>query len=613
MKRVILLLLISLSTCWSVAQVRLASVFTDNMVIEQSTLAPIWGTAPASSKVRIIASWAPKDTVQVVVEPNGHWRAYLQTPAADMVAHTIKCNNVEIKNVMLGEVWLCSGQSNMEWNVPRGILNGKEEMAAANYPNIRFFQVPLVGASTPQNHVDASWTQCTPQTMRTVSSVGYFFGRTLHRELNNIPIGIISSAWGGANAEAWAPSEVVNSNTVLSANRVKTKSTYRPIEPGSMYNQMINPIVPFALAGVIWYQGESNRENASTYNELMSSLISSWRTNFKRTKLPFYFVQIAPFNYNENNLSASVVREQQEETANRMPQTGMVVVMDKVDDVNNIHPKDKTVVGERLAAFALAEVYKKPITDYKSPTYKSVEFSKGRAIVTLKNATAGLTIAGKKAIGMKIAGQDGVLHQAEVKIVRDSLLEVWSRDVKTPRSVRYCFDDTTRGNIMTKKGLPVAPFRSDAPKAESNYGKQIYAKSYLNQKAPNIIVEEWLTEQPDTVGKFILLDFWATWCGPCRASIPDLNEFQKKFKDNLVVIGLSDEKPDKINSMTEPKIEYTSATDTEARTKKEMKVSGIPHAILIDPQGIVRWEGFPLLYGHKLTEQIIKELIEKYK
>lgn len=458
MRKICLLLLLCVSF-GAAAQLRLAPILTDNMVMCQSTQVPVWGTAPSASKVRIVASWAPADTIVAKADPSGRWRAELKTPKADNKAHTVSFNDIVLKNVALGEVWIASGQSNMEWNVVRGILDGETHAAAANNADIRVFQVPLLGSPTPQDRLQASWSVCSPEVMRKMSAVGYFFARKLVAELG-VPIGVISTAWGGTPAEPWIPAEAVEANEKLSGKLVKQGNQWRPIEVGACYNQMIHPLVPFAVSGAIWYQGESNRENAEVYDELMTTLITSWRAKFGR-ELPFYFVQIAPFNYGAGDLLASIVREQQEQTSRRLPKTGMVVVSDRVNDVNNIHPLDKTTVGERLAAFALAEVYARDVKNYKSPTFNSVSFDKGKAYVTLNDASCGVVVEGKKAVGMKIAGADGEFVEAEVKVLPDNRLEVYSRAVKEPRAVRYAFDDTTMGNIFSTAKLPLAPFRTD--------------------------------------------------------------------------------------------------------------------------------------------------------
>lgn len=460
MKKNALLFFISLISFVSVCgQVKFAPIYTDNMVIKQNAEVPIWGSARAAENLVIIASWAPKDTIRTTASPSGRWSAVLKTPQADMVSHTIRCNGTKISNVMLGEVWLCSGQSNMEWSVNHGILNGAQEAMDATYPNIRIFNVPMLGASTPQLSMDAAWSTSTPETMRRASAVGYFFARKLHKELGGVPIGFISSAWGGTAAEPWIPIEKFDEK--MMSERCTDANPWRPVDPAETYNQMIHPLVPFTLSGAIWYQGETNRLWAKSYDAIMQALIGSWRERFRKADLPFYFVQIAPFNYNNNKDTYSAeLREAQELTAATVPCTGMVVVSDLVNDVNNIHPINKQDVGARLAAYALAEVYSKPISDYKSPTYKSISINGNIVTVSFNNPTAAIHCSGERVEGFTIAGADGKFVAAEAAIKGDKV-EVWSAEVKKPTAVRYCFDDTTLGNLKSDAALPVAPFRSD--------------------------------------------------------------------------------------------------------------------------------------------------------
>lgn len=457
MKKIAALLLIMMACLPISAQVKLAPIYTDNMVIQQNADVPIWGWATASQTITIVASWSPTDTLRVVTDSKGQWRSSIKTTAADLKPHTIKCGGVTLTNVMLGEVWLCSGQSNMEWSVNHGILNGEQEAQAAQYPEIRIYRVPRRGAETPQLSMDASWEPCAPQTMRRASAVGFFFARSLYRQLN-IPIGIISSAWGGTPAEPWVPIEKFDKQAL--DNRMNETAPWWPIEPALLYNQMIHPFVPFTLAGAIWYQGESNRLFAAHYDRLMQSLITGWREKFG-TKFPFYFVQIAPHNYNNDKDTFSAeLREAQQLTASSLEKTGMIVISDLVNDVNNIHPLNKQQVGARLAAYALAEQYGKPIKDYKSPTYKSMSIKGTRVTISFHNPSAELQCLDKQIEGFTIAGENGIFVPAEAKI-RGTEVEVWAKEVKSPTAVRYCFDDTTFGNLKSAAGLPVAPFRTD--------------------------------------------------------------------------------------------------------------------------------------------------------
>lgn len=442
------------------AQVSLPAVFTDHMVLQQKSDVPVWGWGYAGQQVRIVADWAPQDTVSVKVKPNGTWQTSLKTIGAGgpYTLTVISDREIKVNDVMLGEVWLCSGQSNMEWSAAAGLTNKDAEIAAADYPDIRFLQIPRRGSDTPQDDCNTSWTVCTPQTMPTTSAVAYFFGRKLYKE-KNVPVGLIVSAWGGTPAEVWLPKEKVMDNPVLKNNRIEAEFPWGPSFPGTLYNYMIHPVVPYKVAGTIWYQGESNHEKASIYGLLMKSLIESWRDDFGQD-MPFYFVQIAPFTYHSKENTPALLREQQEFVSKLIPNTGMVVISDLVDDVKNIHPISKQKVGLRLARMALAETYGENLTDYKSPTYKRMEIKRNKITIYFDNAESGLQCKDKKIEGLMIAGDDGNWLPAE-GVIKGNTLVVSGRKLANPKQVRYCFDDATEGNLFTKAGLPVAPFRTD--------------------------------------------------------------------------------------------------------------------------------------------------------
>lgn len=441
-------------------QVRFGAPFSSNMVVRQNSNNNIWGYARPSQSVYIVASWAAADTVVAKADNYGKWSAVITTPAADNKAHTISANDITIKNIAIGEVWLCSGQSNMEWSVNHGIKNGEQAAADATNPNIRIFQVPLHAADSRQEHLDAHWSVCSPTVMRSASAIGYFFARELNAALG-VPIGIISDAWGGTNAETWVDSRALYANKNLSGKLTDNSNEWRTGKSGAAYNAMIFPLMPFSLSGVIWYQGESNCDNAQThpeaYEELLKTLIDNWRAGFK-SELPFYLVQIAPFNYGQDNMYAATLRQQQLQIGQNISKTGVVVTNDLVEDINNIHPKDKQRVAARLAAFALAEVYGKNITDYKNPAIESIKFEKDKALLSFANTESGLVIDGKKAVGLKIAGAEGLFYPAQADVDKSGRLVVWSSKVKKPVKVSYCYDNATVGNIFSGAGLPVAPF-----------------------------------------------------------------------------------------------------------------------------------------------------------
>ena len=437
----------------------LPSVFSDNMVLQQNSDVAIWGWADPGEKIKIVASWDTKDTIKVKADNMSEWKTTIKTIGAGgpYSIQVLGNGGVELKNVMLGEVWICSGQSNMEMNVGWKIFNGEEEAAKANNPNIRIFNVQKIGAENPQQDCHATWTLCTPETMRATSAAGYFFARELQQKLN-VPVGIIVSAWGGTPAEVWIEKSRIENNPELNKNKYSQHFDWWPGTPGALYNSMIYPVIPYGIAGAIWYQGESNCGNYQIYSQLMKTLIENWRAEFKKD-FPFYFVQIAPYNYGEKGTS-QYLREQQDIAARTIPNTGMVVISDLVDNVKDIHPKDKLNVGKRLANWALAETYKQNIGAYKSPEYKSMQVEKGKVRVMFSNVLTGLKCSGKTPEKFLIAGEDQKFVPATAKI-EGSLVILSSKLVKNPVAVRFCFDSTSFPDVFSNEGLPLAPFRTD--------------------------------------------------------------------------------------------------------------------------------------------------------
>jgi sialate O-acetylesterase len=466
----VLLLFLVAGIAAKAQQLVLPSVFSDGMVLQRQSEVAVWGWAAYSdSEVRITGSWAPDDTVVVRTTGEGVWKATLRTAEAggpyilkvtnrfphrdDLRPEVVK----EFRDVMLGEVWLCSGQSNMQWTALHGIVNQEAEIAAAHYPDIRIFHLPRRIAYTPQNHCDAFWTPCTPETMKRTSAVAYFFARRL-QEAMHIPVGIIVAAWGGTGYEVWTKRELIEQNPLLNAD-VPQPSPWVPVKPGLTYNQMIHPVIPFSIAGVIWYQGSNNVDRYATYGLGIQTLINGWRSDFGK-EFPFYLVQIAPCTEEEAGDKPARLREQQEFVSRLVPKTGLVVISDLVDDIKNVHPRDKQNVGLRLANLALAETYGLPLKDFRSPLFRSMSVENGKAVISFDYAESGLMCTGTHIEGLKIAGADGQYVDAE-GVIRGDRLIVSSPEVKKPVAVTFCFDDDTQGNLFSKGGLPVAPFRTN--------------------------------------------------------------------------------------------------------------------------------------------------------
>jgi sialate O-acetylesterase len=439
------------------AQLRLPALFADNMVFQRNTEAPIWGWAYPGAEVSIRASWNDEE-VKVKASSMGTWSATLRTPdAGGPYTVTVSANSeLTITNVMVGEVWICSGQSNMEWSMSAA-ADGREDIASANVPGVRLFHAPKAGADYPQAIGEGTWKVTTPESVAGFSAVGYYFGRRLHEELG-VPIGLINVSWGGTPAEVWIPEDRVTSNPrFVEANAKQRKDPRWPSQPGVVYNAMIHPLVPAAIAGAIWYQGEGNTADPFVYKDLMQQLIEGWREAFKKD-FPFYYVQIAPFTYGEFE-SGTLIREQQVKLL-EVPKTGMVVISDHVENVKDIHPRYKKPVGERLANLALSDTYGRNDIIARSPVYKRMAIEKNRIRIWFDNVPNGLMRKGKDLTEFQIAGEDRKFVPAKARIDGNTVV-VSSREVKNPVAVRFGWPNHSIPNLFSKEGLPVSCFRTD--------------------------------------------------------------------------------------------------------------------------------------------------------
>jgi len=442
------------------AIIRLPPIMSNNMVLQQNTLATIWGWANPSERFVIISSW--KTTVDTVIAFNtGKWKATISTPAAGgPYTITIKgrMNTIVLNNVLIGEVWICSGQSNMEMS---NTQQTKDEGSNSNNDNIRFFTVAKKTAEYPQDHCEGEWVSCNEETLKRFSAAGYFFGKKLHTALN-VPVGLIQSAWSGTPVELWEPAEVINSDPAMKEAATKIRDvTYRPNKPGLIYNAMIYPIANYTIAGTIWYQGEGNTTRAHAYEKMFTGMIGAWRKQFEQD-FPFYYVQIAPYTY-ENTYEGALLMEQQTRSLS-YPKTGMVVITDLVDNVKDQHPKNKSDVGLRLANIALAETYKQniPAPVYKNPVFKKMDVKKGKINLYFDNAPNGFLVKGEgSATEFLIAGTDQKFLPAEVKVEKDKIV-VYNKQITSPLAVRFSFSNTGMSNLFNKEGLPVIPFRTDS-------------------------------------------------------------------------------------------------------------------------------------------------------
>ena len=444
------------------ATIWIPSVISDNMVLQQNSECTIWGwTDKTSEKISVTGSW--NNTTVTVKAYQGLWSMKLKTGnAGGPYTVTIKGHQtIILKNVMLGEVWLLSGQSNMRRTPMQELNNREEEIRSANYPSIRFFNVPLHKSATPQDDTPGEWEECTSETIKQFSSVGYFFGREIHQKMN-VPIGLINASWGGTPIKVWIEDSVLKSHKTLFEDVKNMRITHSwPDHPGATYNSMIYPFVKFNIAGALWYQGESDRQVPETYYQTLPLLINSWRDDWGK-EFPFYFVQIAPYNYNDNdttNIQAAIVRDAQLQTMLNVPNSGMAVTND-IGELKNVHPANKQDVGKRLSLWALAKTYGVKDIVFSGPIFKSMEIEKKKAVIHFDYVDGGLTQKGKELREFYIAGADKKFYPAKAKI-KGEIVEVWSREVKEPVAVRFAFTNSALPNLFNKAGLPASAFKTD--------------------------------------------------------------------------------------------------------------------------------------------------------
>jgi sialate O-acetylesterase len=463
---------------WARGEVSLPAVFADNMVLQRERPVPIWGRAEPGEHVEIIYS---KNHREVVADGSGHWRATLDPlPASSVPAALIVRgrNVITLQNVVVGDVWLCSGQSNMAKPVgaqsgQKPVSNYKEELRTADHPRLRFFKVPRAHAEKPSETLGGSWLVCTPQSLEQskFSAVGYFFGREIERSVD-IPIGLIDATYGATRIEAWTPPSGFASVPALADLAVATRTPgarAEDIVPSTLYYGMIHPLVPFALRGFLWYQGENNLYDVvdgARYTDKMEALIRGWRGEWGDAHLPFYYVQLAPFLYHvvhpHRIVSPTLLPEfwEAQTRALRIPDTGMVVTTDLVDDLFDIHPTRKQEVGQRLAYLALAHTYGRHDIADSGPTYRSMDISGGKVTVYFDHVGDRLVSRDEKPLTwFTIAGADGKFFPAQAEIHQDHVV-LSSPDVAAPVMVRFAWDEAARPNLFNSAGLPARPFRA---------------------------------------------------------------------------------------------------------------------------------------------------------
>jgi sialate O-acetylesterase len=427
------------------------ALFSEHAVLQQGVKVPVWGTTDQPEEITVNIAGQKVTTTP----KDGKWRVELEPlPAGGPHVMTIGqgATTVEIKDVLVGEVWICGGQSNMQWTLKQSD-GGSEAIANSANDQIRLLTVPRQGADMPQTDAAVSWAVCGPQTAGDFSGVGYFFGRDLQKALN-VPVGLIASNFGGTAAEQWMSQEAIASHPEL-------KDMSKPQGASMLYNAMIAPLATYAVNGVIWYQGESNAGRAYQYRTLLPAMIKNWRDAFGQGDLPFLIVQIAPYEPIVREPSDSIwaeIRDAQFHVSQNVPRTALIVTTD-VGDERDIHPRRKEPVGQRLALAARAVGYGEKI-EYSGPLYDSMTIDGDKVTLHFKHVGSGLVAKGGELSGFTIAGEDQKFYPAQAKIGGETVV-VWSEQVPKPVAVRYGWAAYPVVNLWNAEDLPASPFRTD--------------------------------------------------------------------------------------------------------------------------------------------------------
>ncbi len=478
------------------ADVSTPAIFGDHMVLQRDLANPVWGWADPGEKVSVSMNGQKHSAT---ADRNGDWKVKLKPlPAGGPHTLIIKGKNtLSYADVLVGEVWICSGQSNMAWALKQS-YDGDLLAITANNPKIRLISVPRVGTQKPQKDFKGQWERSSPEVAAEFSAVGYRFGLQLQQALG-VPIGLIDNAWGGSAADAWIRRDVLAADTRYDALLEKWKETESNIEqkvanfesglkkwnkdgqpkgkkpsdprnaltgnqrPANIYNGVLNPTIGYGIKGVIWYQGESNASRAYQYRHLFPLMIQNWRDDWGQGNFPFYYVQLA--NYREEvsepqEADWPELREAQTMTMSKLPHTGQAVIID-VGEGRDIHPRDKHTVANRLVRWALAKDYGIEVP-YQSPTFKSMSIKGKKAILEFDNVGKGLrSFDTREPVGFAIAGHDKTFIWAKARLVDEYTVEVWSDDIANPAAVRYAWANNPDCNLFSSDGLPATPFRTD--------------------------------------------------------------------------------------------------------------------------------------------------------
>lgn len=452
-----------ISTGTIFGQVKLPAIFGDNMVLQQQTQAAIWGLAAKNSTVKVTTSWNNK-SYTAKAGSDGKWKLKVATPSAGgpFEVSISDGTTLKLKNVMIGEVWVCSGQSNMEMPVKgymsQPVLGSNESIATSSNPAIRLFTVKKASSLQPLDDVTGSWKTCEPENVSEFSATAYFFGLMLNKALK-VPVGLINTSWGGTRIEPWMSEAGFKNFDFVKLSDKNQQGTINIQTPTVLYNAMINPLVGYGIRGAIWYQGESNRNEASQYEKLLPGMIENWRSVWGVGDFPFYYVQIAPFDYGPTGLNSAFLREAQLKASTAIPGIGMACIMD-IGEKDIIHPANKKAGSDRLAYLALVNTYGKTGFAASGPVLKDMTVSGQVVKLTFNNAVNGLTSFGKELACFEIAGANKRFYPAKAFITGGGITLICPF-VSEPIAVRYAFKDFIVGDLFNTEGLPASSFRTD--------------------------------------------------------------------------------------------------------------------------------------------------------
>jgi len=471
-----LLVVLTLFSTGLRAEVSLPKILGNDMVLQRGQPVPIWGTAAVDEKVSVTFG---KQTKNTIADASGNWKIMLDAMTASGKPATLTVsgtNTIKLENILVGEVWVCSGQSNMSYEMRKNMKVAKpdtstanspvDELERAHNPNIRIFLTTQKNLTIDKNPNHTGWNIAQDSALKAFSAAGYFFAKKLNQDLK-VPIGIICSAISGSRIEPWMPEDALaNSGYFKSLGVDSAKGSG---DHGKFYHRMIEPLAPFAIKGFLWYQGEANVTDTITYAHKMLLLINSWRSLWNNQSLPFYYVQVVPYYYSKMKTTAVITPETEpafweaQTMVLKVPNTGMIQTTDLNDDVKNLHPPFKWEIGRRLALLALAKTYDEKNLIYSGPVYQSMKINGNKITLDFKSTGKGLeSHNGKPLTYFTIAGADEKFVEANATIEGDKVI-VSSPEVKSPTAVRFGWQEDAQPNLFNKDGLPAMPFRTDNP------------------------------------------------------------------------------------------------------------------------------------------------------